>query len=180
MRIVANKKLRNRTFALVTIAAAIVFFVYDLIYDALLENEFPSFHFFIELLVFIGVSAALLLGMRDLLRLRMRLSREEKRNDLFSRALAESIDMQLEEWRMTPSEKDVAWFIIKGYRFSEIARVRGVKETTSRLQATSVYAKAGVSGRSEFVAEIIQSLLESLPEKTASRDMGSRTETESH
>ena len=180
MSIVANKKLRNRTFALVTIAGAIVFFVYDLVYDALLENEFPSYHFFIELFVFIGISAALLLGIHDLLRLRVRLSREEKRNDLFSRALAESIDMQLDEWQMTPSEKDVAWFIIKGFRFSEIAQVRGVKETTSRLQATSIYAKAGVSGRSEFVAEIIQSLLESLPEKAASRDRASKTETEPH
>ncbi len=97
---------------------------------------------------------------------------------MFSRALAESIDVQLDEWQMTPSEKDVAWFIIKGYRFSEIARLRGVKETTSRLQATSLYAKAGVSGRSEFVAEIIQSLLEALPEKTDTRGQTSQTKSE--
>ena len=65
---------------------------------------------------------------------------------------------------MTNSEKDVAWLIIKGYRFAEIAEARGVKENTSRLQATAVYAKAGVSGRAEFVAEIIQSLLLLLPD----------------
>ncbi len=178
MGIVTNGILRNRMFALATIAGAIAFFVYDLVYDALYEDAFPSYHFFIELLVFFAVSAVLLIGISDVLRLRRRLSREEQRNDMFSRALAQSIDLQMDEWKMTPSEKEVAWFIIKGYRFSEIARARGVKATTSRLQATSIYAKAGVSGRSEFVAEIIQSLMESIPEETRSRDMNSATEHE--
>ncbi len=59
MRGVSRKILRNRMFALAILAGAIVFFVYDLVYDAFLENEFPSYHFFIELLVFIGVSIAL-------------------------------------------------------------------------------------------------------------------------
>lgn len=180
MRKIAQGVLRNRAFALAVIAGAIVFFVYDLVYDALFEDAFPSYHFFIELLVFIGVSAVLLIGIRDLLRLRTRLSREVRRNDMFSRALATSIDMQMDEWEMTPSEKEVAWLIIKGYRFSEIAQARGVKATTSRLQATSVYAKAGVSGRSEFVAEIIQSLMESVPEESRSKDMAARTEPEPH
>ena len=80
-----------------------------------------------------------------------------------STALAESIDDQMDEWRMTRSEKDVAWFIIKGCRFSEIAELRSVKESTARLQATSVYAKAGVSGRAEFVAEVFQPLLMDIP-----------------
>ena len=66
---------------------------------------------------------------------------------------------------MTRSEKEVAWLIIKGHRFAEIARARGVKENTTRLQATAIYAKAGVSGRAEFVAEIIQSLLLLLPDE---------------
>ncbi len=180
MGMITKGILRNRMFALATIAGAIAFFVYDLVYDALFEDAFPSYHFFIELLVFIAVSAALLIGISDLVRLRSRLSREEQRNDMFSRALAQSIDLQMDEWKMTPSEKEVAWFIIKGYRFSEIAHARGVKATTSRLQATSIYAKAGVSGRSEFVAEIIQALMESIPEDNRSKDMTSPTEPELH
>ena len=71
---------------------------------------------------------------------------------------------------MTRSEKEVAWLIIKGYRFTEIADFRGVKENTTRLQATAIYAKAGVSGWAEFVAEVIQSLLHFVPvEKRASK-----------
>ncbi len=163
MRIAYRKLLKNRMFALGTIAIAIVFFIYDLFVDAFIEHEYLTFHFIIELIVFICVSMALIIGIYDLLRLRARLAREEKRLDMFSRDLAESIDIEMDDWRMTPSEKDVAWFIIKGFRFSEIAQARGVKENTVRLQATSLYSKAGVSGRSEFVAEIIQSLLLSIP-----------------
>ena len=110
-----------------------------------------------RLIVFLGVTIALLIGACDLGRLRTQVDREEKRNLVVSQGLADSIDAQMDEWRMTSSEKDVAWLIIKGYCFAEIAKARGVKENTSRLQATAIYAKAGVSGRAEFVAEIIQS-----------------------
>lgn len=164
-----------RILALAALAGAILFFVFDLAEDALLEDEFGSIHFVIEFVVFVGVSMALVVGWRDLGKLHTRLDREEWRNHLYSSVLADSIDEQMDEWRLTRSEKDVAWLIIKGYRFSEIARLRGVKENTSRLQATSVYAKAGVSGRAEFVAEILQPLLMSIPVRSALRDEEPRT-----
>ena len=116
--------------------------------------------------MFVGASIALVLSVRDLRRLRERLIWEERRNRGLSGALAEVIGEQMDEWGFTRSEKDVAWMITKGYRFTEIAELRGVKESTPRLQATSVYAKAGVSGRAEFVAEILQPLLMTIPERS--------------
>lgn len=169
MKPTARRILQRRVLALAALAGAIVFFVYDLAADALLEGEFGSPHFVIELLVFIGVSMALVVGARDLRRLRARLAGEAKRNRALAGALAESINEQMGEWRMTRSEKEVAWLIIKGYRFAEIAEARGVKESTTRLQATSLYAKAGVSGRAEFVAEMFQPLLLTIPDDGASR-----------
>ena len=170
MRETSRKMVQRRLIALVALAIAILFFLYDLIVDATIEDELGTTHFIVELIVFLGVTIALLIGARDLGRLRTRLDQEEKRNLVVTQGLADSIDAQMDEWRMTSSEKDVAWLIIKGYRFAEIAEARGVKENTSRLQATAIYAKAGVSGRAEFVAEIIQSLLLLLPDaKHASR-----------
>ena len=170
MRETSRKMVQRRLLALGALATAILFFLYDLIVDIVIDGEFGTLHFNIELIVFLGVTMALVIGARDLGRLRTRLDREEKRNLVVSQGLADSIDAQMDEWRMTSSEKDVAWLIIKGYRFAEIAEARGVKENTSRLQATAIYAKAGVSGRAEFVAEIIQSLLLLLPDaKHASR-----------
>ena len=164
MRDTSRKVVQRRLLALTALAIAILFFLYDLVVDVVIDGEFGTFHFILELIVFLGVTMALLLGARDLRRLRTQLDREEKRNKAVSQGLAESIAEQMAEWRMTNSEKDVAWLIIKGYRFAEIAQARGVKENTTRLQATAIYAKAGVSGRAEFVAEIIQSLLLLLPD----------------
>ena len=174
----ARSVIQRRVVALVALVVAILFFVYDLIADWLYEEEYGTVHFLLEFIVFVGVSIALVIGLRDLRRLRYRLSREERRNKLLSTALAEGIDERMEEWRMTRSERDVAWFIIKGYRFSEIAEARGVKESTARLQATSLYAKAGVSGRAEFVAEILQPMLMSIPDGSPPRNGRTNGETE--
>ena len=166
----SRKIIQRRLLALGTLTIAILFFLYDLTVDIVFENEFGTIHFIIELIVFLGITMALLFGARDLRQLRTRLDVEEKRRKAVSQGLADSIAEQMDEWGMTTSEKNVAWLIIKGYRFAEIAEARGVKENTTRLQATAIYAKAGVSGRAEFVAEIIQSLLLLLPdEKHASR-----------
>jgi len=170
MRETSRKIIQRRLLALAALAVAILFFLYDLIVDIAINDELGTTHFIIELIVFLGVTMALLLNTRDLGRLRTRLDQEEKRNKAVSQGLADSIAELMDEWRMTTSEKDVAWLIIKGYRFAEIAEARGVKENTTRLQATAIYSKAGVSGRAEFVAEIIQSLLLLLPDtKHASR-----------
>ena len=149
MKATSKRIIRRRMIALAALAAALAFFSYDLLVDALLEDEFGSPHFVIELIVFLGVSMALILGARDLQLLRTRLDRETRRNRAFAGALFDNINEQVVEWGMTRSEKDVAWLINKGYRFSEIACAYGVKESTTRLQATSLHAKAGVSGRAE-------------------------------
>ena len=145
---------------------------------AVLEGELASVHFVIESIVFVGASIALVLNVRDLRRLRERLVWEERRNRGLSGALAEVIGEQMDEWGFTRSEKDVAWMIAKGYRFTEIAELRGVKESTPRLQATSVYSKAGVSGRAEFVAEILQPLLMTIPESSPPGNENRSVETE--
>ena len=170
MKALSRKEILQRILVLVLLSGTILFFVHDLFVDAVFEGEYLSFHFILEFIVFVGVSIVLVVNARDLHRLRRLLRREEKRNLLFSTALADSINEQMDEWRLTRSEKIVAWYIIKGYRFSEIAYVRGVKESTTRLQATSVYAKAGINGRAEFVAEILQPLLLTIPNSISPQD----------
>ena len=144
---------------LAMLALAMVFFAYDLVVDALFEGEFGSPHFVIEAFVFAAVSWTLVVNLRDLIGLGARLEQEQNRNKLLAGELATGIEEQIDAWGLTRSEKEVAWLIIKGFRFAEIADLRGVKENTTRLQASALYAKAGVSGRAEFVAEIVHQLL---------------------
>ncbi|MCB0391455.1 MAG: response regulator transcription factor [Bdellovibrionales bacterium] len=81
----------------------------------------------------------------------------------FLEGLSQSIDTQLEKWDLTKSEKEVAFLLIKGFSLKEIAEYRSTAEKTTRAQATSVYAKSGLSGRSQLSAFFLEDLL--LPQK---------------
>lgn len=69
------------------------------------------------------------------------------------------IERQLDTWQLTPSEKDVATLLIKGFSTQEIADIRQVTAKTVRQQAQSCYRKAGVTGRAELAAFFLEDLL---------------------
>ncbi len=69
---------------------------------------------------------------------------------------------QFSQWKLTPSESDVALLLVKGLSMKEIATARDVKEKTVRLQATSIYAKSACAGRHELSAHFIEDLMSEL------------------
>ena len=73
--------------------------------------------------------------------------------------LSRSIDAQLDGWRLSPAEKEVAFLLLKGLGLREIAELRGTHEKTVRAQSASIYAKAGLAGRSELAAFFLEDLL---------------------
>ncbi|MCB0351638.1 MAG: helix-turn-helix transcriptional regulator [Bdellovibrionales bacterium] len=73
--------------------------------------------------------------------------------------LAKAIDLQLSKWSLTASEKEVAFLLLKGLSLKEIAGVRNTTEKTARVQSMAIYAKAGISGRSELSAFFLEDLL---------------------
>lgn len=77
----------------------------------------------------------------------------------FLDGLSKSIDLQLDKWELTKSEKEVAFLLIKGFSLKEIAEYRSTAEKTTRAQATSIYAKSGLSGRSQLSAFFLEDLL---------------------
>lgn len=82
-----------------------------------------------------------------------------RRNEETLRGLAAAIDQQLDSWRLTAAEKEVAFLLLKGLSFKEIAAVRGAGERTVRQQALAVYAKSGLGGRAELSAFFLEDLL---------------------
>lgn len=73
--------------------------------------------------------------------------------------LARSIDQQLERWRLSAAEKEIAFLLLKGLSLKEIAALRGTGEKTVRAQSAAIYAKAGLAGRSELSAFFLEDLL---------------------
>jgi DNA-binding NarL/FixJ family response regulator len=73
--------------------------------------------------------------------------------------LATAIDRQLDQWQLSPAEKEVALLLLKGLSHKEIAELREVSETTVRHQARALYRKAGLSGRNDLAAFFLEDLL---------------------
>ena len=69
------------------------------------------------------------------------------------------IERQFTDWRLTPAERDVGLFALKGLDVAEIAAARGAAQGTVRAQLARIYAKAGVSGRAQFAAFFVEDLL---------------------
>ncbi|WP_313917717.1 hypothetical protein [Tahibacter sp.] len=73
--------------------------------------------------------------------------------------LARSIDRQLDHWKLSAAEKEIAFLLLKGLSLKAIADLRGTGEKTVRAQSAAIYAKAGLAGRSELSAFFLEDLL---------------------
>lgn len=75
------------------------------------------------------------------------------------RGLGEEIDGQLRRWGLTPTERETAVLLLKGYGHKEIAALQHKSERTVRQHAMAVYRKSGLSGRAELSAFFLEDLL---------------------
>jgi DNA-binding CsgD family transcriptional regulator len=75
------------------------------------------------------------------------------------RGLGEAIDAQLEEWKLTPAERQVALLLLKGFGHKEIAELQQRSERTVRQHAVAVYRKSGLGGRAELAAFFLEDLM---------------------
>ena len=116
----------------------------------------------------IGAAVGLILGLslgaialwRALRRTLAAEQRLRQASGLFMEHLAERFD----SWALTPAERDVALFAIKGMSIQEIARMRDTSEGTVKAQTYAIYRKAGVAGRPQLLSLFIEDLMhEALP-----------------
>jgi DNA-binding CsgD family transcriptional regulator len=82
-----------------------------------------------------------------------------ERARLHIEGLSKAIDAQLNDWQLTPAEKEIALLLLKGLSLREIAGIRHTNEKTVRSQATIIYQKSGLSGRADLSAFFLEDLL---------------------
>ena len=80
--------------------------------------------------------------------------------------LGRAIDAQFTIWNLTPTEREVALMLLKGYGHKQIAALTGRGERTVRQHAGTVYEKARLAGRAELAAFFLHDLM--LPEEQRS------------
>jgi DNA-binding CsgD family transcriptional regulator len=89
----------------------------------------------------------------------------QERNDARERlrrasgAFMDLLEERFGEWALTPAERDVALFAIKGMSTAEIAMLRTTSEGTVKAQTNAIYRKAGVSGRPQLLSLFIDDLM---------------------
>lgn len=107
----------------------------------------------------IGLILGVMLGAWMLWRALQDRNRAEERLRRASGAFADLLQERFAEWGLTPSEKDVALFAIKGMSTAEIAAMRSTSEGTVKAQTNAIYRKAGVTGRSQLLSLFIEDLM---------------------
>lgn len=70
------------------------------------------------------------------------------------------INARFDQWSLSQAERDVALLAFRGLRISEIAALRGTREGTVKAQMSSVFHKAGVTTRAEFLALFMDEFLD--------------------
>lgn len=147
---------------LVVQALCAFFFVYDILASVLGIRTTPISWEMRELME-IGAAVGLVLGVvlgAILLRRALRdRNKAEERLRRASGAFMDLLEERFVEWALTPSERDVALFAIKGMSTAEIAALRATSEGTVKAQTNAIYRKAGVSGRSQLLSLFIDDLM---------------------
>lgn len=114
-------------------------------------------------LIELGAALGLLLGVGfGWLVLRRTMARNVAVEDqlrLASGAFMEVMEERFTRWELTPAERDVALFAIKGMSTQEIAGLRDVSEGTIKAQTNAIYRKAGVTGRNQLLSLFIDDLM---------------------
>ncbi|MGR1581457.1 helix-turn-helix transcriptional regulator [Thalassobius sp. S69A] len=107
----------------------------------------------------IGLTLGGAMGWVALRRALLRSHRAEAKLRLASGAFMELLDERFSDWRLTPAERDVALFALKGLSTHEIADMRNTSEGTVKAQSNAIYRKAGVGSRSQLLSLFIEDLM---------------------
>ncbi|MCO4848344.1 MAG: helix-turn-helix transcriptional regulator [Yoonia sp.] len=120
----------------------------------------------IEIGAAVGLFLGILLGVLLLRKIMARNTHIEDQLRLASGAFMDVLDEYFTAWRLTPAERDVALFAIKGMSTSEMAGLRDVSEGTIKAQTNAIYRKANVSGRTQLLSLFIDELISRADEES--------------
>ncbi|MBF9033889.1 helix-turn-helix transcriptional regulator [Rhodobacterales bacterium HKCCE2091] len=158
--------LRPRTGFLLVLAVQFVcafFFVSDIVLSVL-GVPVPPMPWRLRELMEIAAALGLVLGfVLGAILLRSSMHRARSAEDALraaSGAFMDVVEERFAAWGLTPAERDVALFALKGLSLGEIAAVRQTSEGTVKAQTNAIYRKAGVSGRTQLLSLFVDELMD--------------------
>ncbi len=143
-----------------------MFFIFDLGADIFGLRKTPLSWEFREMVQIITIIALLLGSLLGFIAFR-NLSRQQRdmaRQMLVARkAFYELMWKNFDDWGLTPSERDVGLFVMKGLSNAEIAEVRGKSIGTVKAQVNAIFRKAGANGRTQLISQFMEDLIGETP-----------------
>lgn len=137
------------------------FFLVDAVRD-LTEAEVGSLfdpHRTVEIIAACSLIVGMWFALRLLLQSLRRQAHLERNLSVAAGALHDVIERYFDDWGLTPAERDVAAFTLKGLSIAEVAALRGSAEGTVKAHLNAIYRKSGVSGRAQLVSLLIEDLM---------------------
>jgi DNA-binding NarL/FixJ family response regulator len=158
----------KRSFGLIALiavqAASATFFLGDWFQDVVETGRIAvSFYLVMELAASVTLIVAIIIEARLLTRMLHRHAHMERSLSAAARGLHDIMEGMFATWGLTPSEQDIATFLVKGSDIGEIARLRGSAEGTVKAHLNAIYRKAGVSGRPALLSLLIEDLMAVAP-----------------
>ena len=139
------------------------FFVSDILSSVVGFSATPinwRFREYIEIGAALGLVIGLVLGGLVLRNVLQQSRAMERQLRAASSAFMDLLQERFAAWGLTPAERDVALFAIKGLSTQDIAQLRATSEGTVKAQTTAIYRKAGVSGRPQLLSLFIDDLMD--------------------
>lgn len=166
---------RPRLVAIVVGLQAIcaAFFLWDISISVLGLQVVPiswQLYELIEISAVLGLCLGVLVGGLSLWRAWSRQEEAVAQLRLVSGAFMEVVEERFADWGLTPAERDVALFSLKGFSTAEIASLRETSEGTVKAQTNAIYRKAGVSGRAQLLSVFIEDLMQSGSEEAPAQE----------
>ncbi|WP_323779737.1 helix-turn-helix transcriptional regulator [Thalassovita sp.] len=156
-----------RSFSFIALIFAIqavcaVFFVSDILLTVFGLRSSPiswQTRELLEIGAALGLLLGLVLGAVAILRSRSEARQVRGQLRVASGAFMELLEEKFDSWALTPAERDVAMFSIKGLNTAEISGLRNTSEGTVKAQTNAIYRKARVANRSQLLSLFIEDLM---------------------
>lgn len=138
-----------------------VLFVIDLMSETILRKEGRAdvYHITLETVLIICLVASIVFEWQAGKKLLRRATVLQDNLDNANKAVFQVVEAHFDSWGLTPSERDVAGFVVKGMTTAEIAELRGSSEATIKAHLNAVYRKSGSLNRAGMLSNVIDSLI---------------------
>lgn len=161
--------MQDRTYKYVTLflVGSVLFFIFDVADDVLgrIREGVPTHMGDLTHLIFEVLSAiALLIAIKILVQRMLWLNAqnvENTRSLKFIRGEMEDfVGRKFDEWGLSPAERDIAMYMLKGLSIAEIAAARSTAEGTVKAQSSNIFRKTGVASRTELMSLFMDEFLD--------------------